>query len=227
MLSVAGPSAFVGVIFSWVGLVMVGGALAIEPSMPEGYAAAPGFDRPEGFGDALYASFVNLTSLGYGDIVPTALGLKLLGPAQAAVGLGILSAAISWVLSVYAVLRSSRSAAREVDLLARSESVDPAELAIVTSKLIDLDIELRQFPIAYYFPSLDSGREIVLALERLLEMIESPPLDSAPQARRAAAAAGGLLAAVNDRFLGARGTTEEEIMALWRADHLWDRANPG
>lgn len=222
LLTVAGPVAFLMVIVSWVTLMVLGGALIIEPAMPESYSAIPGQDRPEGFGDAVYTSFVNLTSLGYGDFVPTTLGLKLLGPTQAAMGLGILSAAISWILSVYAVLRTSRSTAREIDLIADSGALDPADLPAITSKLVDLDIELRQFPIAYYFPSIDRRREIALALDRLLELVEAAPLDGTPQAHRAEAAADGLLAAVNDRFLGGAGTTEEEIMALWRADHLWD-----
>lgn len=220
MLSTAGPLAFIAVIFAWATGIVTGGALVILPSLPDGFAVTPG-QHASGFGDAIYVSFVSLTSLGHGDVVPTGLGLKLLGPAQAAIGLGILSAAIAWIVSTYSVLRTARSAAREIDLFALGDRVDPAELSSITSQLIAFDIELRQFPIAYHFPSLDSRREICLALGRLFELVESPPLDGTPQARRAEAAADGLLAAVNERFLGAQGTTEEEILELWQADQLW------
>ena len=71
LLSLAGPIAFLLVVLSWVALVVVGGALIILPHLPERYAIAAelGADEVTGVLGAAYTSFVNLTSLGFGDVV--------------------------------------------------------------------------------------------------------------------------------------------------------------
>src|ERR687897_130283 len=71
VLSLAGPVAFITVIAVWGALVVLGFALIIWPHLPEGFAISEGVTAAdqESFVDALYISMVNLTSLGYGDIV--------------------------------------------------------------------------------------------------------------------------------------------------------------
>jgi|SRR5215211_3245431 len=64
---------------------------------------------------------VNLTSLGYGDIVPTATGLRYLGPLETLIGLGLLTASISWILILYRVLSDSRTLSDEIALLSETE----------------------------------------------------------------------------------------------------------
>ena len=67
-------------------------------------------------GDAVYFSLVNLTSLGYGDIVPPGVP-ALPGPPGDALGLGLLTASISWILLLYRVLSDYRSLSPEISLL--------------------------------------------------------------------------------------------------------------
>ena len=70
-----------------------------------------------GLDDALYLSMVNLTSLGYGDIVPTGELLRFVGPIETLIGLGLLTAGISWILLLYRVLSEARSLSHEISLL--------------------------------------------------------------------------------------------------------------
>ena len=119
LLSLAGPVAFLLVVLSWVALVIAGGALIVLPNLPERYAIASelGPDAVTGVAGAVYVSFVNLTSLGFGDVVARNDALRLLGPVQAVIGLAILTASISWILSIYRVLGEYRALAREIRLL--------------------------------------------------------------------------------------------------------------
>ena len=62
--------------------MILGFALMLWPHFPDDYVVSEGAGRDDGIGDALYLSMVNLTSLGYGDIVTTATGLRYLGPLE-------------------------------------------------------------------------------------------------------------------------------------------------
>jgi hypothetical protein len=64
---------------------------------------------------------VTLATLGYGDIVPTSDLLRVLVPLEALVGFALLTAALSWVISVYPALSRRRSLARGATLLKGSE----------------------------------------------------------------------------------------------------------
>lgn len=65
LLALAGSSALVGVIPSWVGLAAVGWALIYWPRMPESFLLSTGLgpSGAEGFFDALYLSLMTLTTL--------------------------------------------------------------------------------------------------------------------------------------------------------------------
>jgi Ion channel len=102
----AGPLGYIAVLASWTTMLVVGWALVFLPHLPEGFtynlALTP--SEHDSFFDALYLSLVNLTSLGYGDIVPEATGLRILGPVETLFGLGLLTASISWLISIHATL---------------------------------------------------------------------------------------------------------------------------
>ena len=65
LLALAGPSALVAVIASWVVLLAVGFALLYWPRLPGGFAFATALDpwKEGGFIDALYLSLVTLATL--------------------------------------------------------------------------------------------------------------------------------------------------------------------
>jgi hypothetical protein len=123
VLSLAGPLAFVLVLAAWGSLVIVGFGLILWPHFPDGFAS--GNDLViigDGLHDALYLSLVNLTSLGYGDIVPTGDVLRFVGPLETLIGLGLLTAGISWILLLYRVLADARSLSHEISILLDAET---------------------------------------------------------------------------------------------------------
>lgn len=108
----------------WGLLLVVGWALIYWPHLPSGFLLGTGLAASEqgSFVDALYVSLVTLGTLGYGDIAPRAEWLRLAAPLQAFIGFAFLTAAISWVLSVYPVLTRRRSLAHDVALVDESAS---------------------------------------------------------------------------------------------------------
>ncbi len=244
-LSYAGPTAFLAVVLTWVALVVVGFAVILVPHLPEEFVLAGGL-RPEangGFIDAVYVSLVSLTSLGYGDVVAKNDALRLLGPAETIVGLGILTASISWILSIYAVLADYRSVSHEIALLCEAERrtgsslarLEPAEAATLlgrlTSQLIAARRDLLHFPIAYYFHTRDPRYALSIQLPRLLAITAACSADGRPsavrlEAERAEAAADDLLGVIDDEFLGSCGGSTDEIVARFQRDQLRDAEEP-
>ncbi len=131
-LSLAGPLAFIAVIVVWGGLVCFGFAFILWPFFPEDFAMSGAAVGGGGhFGDALYLSMVNLTSLGYGDIVATEDVLRFLGPVETLIGLGLLTASISWILLLHRVLSDYRSLSHEIQLLSQAERTTGTTVAAI------------------------------------------------------------------------------------------------
>ena len=108
-MSLAGPVAFVAVIATWAGLLVLGWALVFWPHMPGDFRFDAGLDaRGPDFVNALNVSLVTLATLGFGDITPTS-GTAAVLPLEALLGFGLLSAIISWLVSI---TRPSRGGAR-------------------------------------------------------------------------------------------------------------------
>jgi Ion channel len=183
-LSLAGPVAFITVIAVWGALVVLGFALISWPHFPEAFASSKGALGTGGhFGDALYLSMVNLTSLGYGDIVPTAGLLRFLGPLETLIGLGLLTASISWILFLYRVLSDYRSLSHEISLLSDAERMSRTRLvdieapvaarvlADLTSRVVAMRDDLVHSPIAYYFHPRDARHALPVLLPTLLDVV--------------------------------------------------------
>jgi hypothetical protein len=127
-LVLAGPLAYVIVIACWAGMLVVGWALIFLPHLPDGYVFDPGLIAADhdGFEDALYISLVNISSLGYGDISPQSALLRILGPTETIFGLALLTASISWLISIYNALSRRNTFAHEVHLTREAESELPS-----------------------------------------------------------------------------------------------------
>jgi hypothetical protein len=240
LLSLAGPVAFITVIAVWGALVVLGFALIIWPHLPEGFAISEGIVAAdqEGFVDALYLSMVNLASLGYGDIVPTGDLLRLLGPLETLIGLGLLTASISWILLLYRVLSDYRSLSHEISLLTEAERssdtglarIEPAVasqvLADLTSRVIAMRDDFVHSPIAYYFHPRDARHALPVLLPELVGVVErcSAP-DRAPALRFQAAMLGqaieDLLLTIAGEFTRKPTRDVHEALAGYRRDHLW------
>ncbi len=238
-LSLAGPIAFVSVIFVWGALVVLGFALIFWPHFPEGFAISQSSVLREGdFANALYLSMVNLASLGYGDIVPTGDLLRFLAPLETLIGLGLLTASISWILYLYRVLADYRSLSHEISLLRDAESesgasltsIDPAiaarVLADLTSRVVAMRDDLLHFPIAYYFHPRDAQHALPALLPTLMAAAEecSKP-ERSPALRFQAAmlrqALEALLDTIAEEFVSTASGRPDEALAAYRRDHLW------
>ncbi|HEV2107670.1 MAG TPA: potassium channel family protein [Thermomicrobiales bacterium] len=193
-LKLAGPVTMIGIFASWTLLLMLGWALVLQPYLPEEFLLSSGLDpaRQGGFLDALYLSMVTLATLGYGDITPETNWLRLVVPLEALVGFALLTAAISWVLSIYPVLSRRHSLAREVTLMReaegktgvsvlnlRSATAEPL-LASLTSRVIAIHDDLVRLPITYYFQAIDRRSALFLAAPSLLRLAESATAPDCP-----------------------------------------------
>jgi len=244
LLSFAGPVAFITVIGIWGALVVIGFALIMWPHMPEAFAVTtPGGAGQDSIIDAVYLSMVDLTSLGYGDIVPTTDLLRLLGPLETLIGLGLLTASISWLLLLYRVLSDYRSLSHEIALLLDAErltdtglaeiepSVSAGVLADLTSRVVAMRDDFPHPPIAYYFPPRDPRHALPVLLPGLIDVVErcSAP-DRAPalafQATLLEQAITDLVTTLADEFLGSPGSRTHEALAAYRRDHLWTADYP-
>jgi hypothetical protein len=236
-LQVAGPVALVTVIVTWAGLLVLGWALVYWPHMPGGFRFDSGVEAagPD-FVHALNVSLVTLTTLGFGDVTPTSEGLRLILPLEALLGFGLLSASISWLLSIYPALSRRRSLAYEISLLRSAEaepdlSVDALEpdaaerlLAELTSRLITVERDLVHFPISYYFSAGDPRFSLPVAAPYLLELARRGMDEAQPKPVRFRSRL--LLQAINDlarttatRFHGSGATTPEEMLREYARDH--------
>jgi voltage-gated potassium channel Kch len=236
LLPTAGPLALVVVITCWLTLLVVGWAIVLWPHIPDGFRFAPGAAAGEGaFVDALYISLVTLATLGFGDVTPATGWLKLVLPLEALVGLGLLTATVSWLLSIHPALSRRRSLAYEIALLQRAEreaassvldgAYGEAMLAELTSRLVAVERDFTALPIAYYFAEGDPRFSLGLALPYLCELAMRGGRADMPVGVRLRAA---MLAAAIDEFTvttaerfhraGARDTAA--ILDAYARDHL-------
>lgn len=237
-LAGAGPLALALVLVTWALLLVLGWALVFWPHMPGGFRFDPGVRAAApAFVHALNVSLVTLTTLGFGDITPQAEWLRLLLPVEALLGFGLLSASISWVLSIYPALSRRRSLAYEVWLLRVSEresgrsvydiTGDAAAglLSELTSRLIAVERDLVHFPITYYFTSADLRFSLAASVPYLHQLAEVGMEDDQPalvrfRARLLRQTVDDLARTAADRFHRARADDTETLLDAYRADHL-------
>ncbi len=237
-LSLAGPVAFVSVIATWAGLLVLGWALVFWPHMPGSFRFDAGVDAagPD-FVNALNVSLVTLTTLGFGDVTPTSQALRLILPLEALLGFGLLSAIISWLVSIYPALSRRRSLAYEISLLRAAEAEDHVSLddltpdaverllAELTSRLVAVERDLVHFPISYYFSAGDPRFSLPVAAPYLLEVARRGMDETQPTIVRFRS--GLLMQAIDDlarttatRFHGSGATTPEDLLRGYGRDHL-------
>lgn len=158
---VGGPVAITAGVGSWVvaiwfgfGLIWLGTASAID-------APSTGiFEDSFGLVDALYFSGSVLTTIGFGDVVASGGATRLVAVFEGAVGLGVLSALISYVLSLYPLVTEKRVIASRLLDLGVDRPTGALELTYgrgwialdrLHSELIESNQNLRRFHVLYYF----------------------------------------------------------------------------
>ena len=241
LLALAGPVAMIVTLAAWTTLLAVGWALVLWPHLPQGFVLATGLNPADqgGFLDALYVSLVTLATLGYGDIAPRADWLRVLVPLEAFVGFALMTAAISWILSVYPVIARRRSLARQITLLREAErSIDIAALGLdasavaplladLTARVVAVQGDLAQFPVTYYFHAGDERAALPRVMRDLLHLAESAASPDCPPAVRLQgamleSAIQDFVAEIGPRFLGLSTTPPDDVLRAYAADHLYE-----
>ncbi len=164
IITFAGPYAMLAIIAAWVSLIVLGNALIYWRFLGSHFVMAPGLDihHHSGFFDALNVSIGALITI-TGDFNTRSKALRFVMGAESLVGFGLLTASVSWLLSIYPVLEHRRSLAQEVSLLHNAEiatntdvtTIDENDLVTLlvgmSGQMATIRNELSQFPITYYF----------------------------------------------------------------------------
>lgn len=237
-LTLAGPTALIIVILSWVTLMTVGWTLVYWPYMPENFLFSTGLNPAlhGGFVDALYVSFVTLATLGYGDITPTENLLRMLAPLQALIGFGLLTASITWVLSIYPALSRSPSLAQEISLIHDAELIEGKSVTemrsgfveplfqSLASQLVAVRNDLMQFSITYYFHSSDERSGISTTLPYLANLADegrnSDHMEVRVTANMLRGAVENLADTIAANFLRLDPSSTAENLQAFARDHL-------
>jgi hypothetical protein len=235
-LSLAGPIALIVVVMSWALMLVVGWGLLLMPHMPDDFA----FTTQSQSGrvvESLYLSLVTLTTVGFGDVAPAEGWLRLVTPLEALIGFGLLTASVSWLLSVYPLLSRRRSLAYEIHLLTEAEAktgravTDMESGAAVevyselTSRLVSVERDMVTFPVAYYFAEADPRFALPAAMPSLLRLAEAGC--SATNAEPVRLRATMLRDAIDDfahttavRFHRSAAESTDDLLADYARDHL-------
>jgi hypothetical protein len=223
-----GPLNFLAVILYWAASVIVGFAV-IYFAFANQFVLSSGMDVKRFGAHPLAYSFTlslaSLISVGLGIQSNSAL-LQFAMGCEAVLGFVILSASISWILSVYPVLEHRRSLAHEVTLLhfaeerglKRLEEMNDDQLQQIllalSEKVTTVRTELSQFPITYYFQERDTKSAIGPALQYLAEVAEQ----IAARRSKVALAATVLGGAVDDLLdLMTRKYLQKSFASRWEA----------
>ena len=243
-----GPATFLSVISLWAFMIGLGWALIYWPFLPKDFLVNFGIDldrtSPNNFMTSLYLSFVVLATLGFGDIVPTNGLLRLVVIAEALVGFGLLTAGISWFLSIHPALSRRRVLSHKIALIENAErEVHPLaewddqtlanSMRDIALELSAVQSDLEQYPVLYYFRHADPDADLVLKLPYLLRVARRAraELDESqlPVELRSAMlerAVVDLLQTIAFQHLGHEGRDADELMALCLADHAILKNNP-
>ena len=245
LLPLAGPLAMIATVVAWETLVAVGWALLYWPRLPADFLLATGLDPAgqAGFLDAFYLSLVTLATLGYGDLAPRSDWLRIIGPLEAFVGFGLITAAISWILSLYPVLARRRLLARQVALIretAAATKIDPLRLdggggerllADLASQLIAVRGDFNQFPVTYYFHAADERSALPVALPELARFATEAAADRSPgvrfQGMMLGRAVEEVAAEIGQSFLGRPAATADEQLRAYATDHYQQAGETG
>jgi hypothetical protein len=232
-----GPIIFVLILFSWIALIVLGFALIYRPHMAAEFVLAPGLDpaRHQDFADALNVSLGALVTLG-GDFNAKSKFLRLLMGMEGILGFGLLTASVSWLLSIYPVLELRRSFAQKAYLVReahRGTGVGPLELPPeqgfqilfdAATELTRLRNTLVQFPVSYYFHPGQNETSLVVIVDYLSELSRRAIDSSEPSMRLAGTmlknSIRDYLALIADDFLHMRVSDVLEIQLAYVEDQM-------
>ncbi|MBV8820710.1 MAG: two pore domain potassium channel family protein [Acidobacteriaceae bacterium] len=230
LLSAAGPLAFILVVLSWISLVVLGFALIYWPAFPGAFR----FTGPpeHGFLSAAYFSMEVLTTLGLGEITPVPNWLRFTVTAESMIGLGVVTACVSWTVLLYPALSRMRVLARETIILAdAAESTrmpavgDTSEylLTHLTEKVVQTRVDLIYFPIIYYFHAAHRQSSLAQALPIIARICDEASAADRPERLRFAAkmldrSLDDLASVLGKRFLAKHRTSTDAVIQAFAED---------
>jgi hypothetical protein len=238
-LSLAGPVAFLATVFVWALMIVLGFALIYHPFLGREFVMAPGLDirDHQTFFDGFNVSLGSLISLG-GDFNTNSRWLRFAMGLEAVAGFVLLTASLSWVLSIYPVLEYRRSAAHRLSLLHYAHGFERVGISAIPEReterlviglaadLTKIRNDLAQFPITYYFHEDDPQSAWPGALPLAMDIAQranSP--DSSETVRLAGIVLQGaihdFLSLIAQWFLQMPGEqNQEKLLAAYAADHF-------
>lgn len=232
--SVVGPGAMVAVILLWVMLQGVGWALIYYPHIPGGFMYSPGVD-PADYPDlheALYVSFVTLSTLGFGDVVATDTWIRIASPLEALTGFALLTAALTWFTQIYPPLSRRRALALELKGLADTGFADAIRemdaasvsriLDTLTAEVVKVRLDFTHHAEGFYFqeqsPDLALSRQLPYVLRLRDAALDRREATVRLSAQRLSLALDQLGDELRESFLHT-GDTLEEIFDAYATEH--------
>ena len=217
----SGPIATLAVVLAWAAAQAVGWALVYLPHVPEGFLYNEGIDpdRYVDFFEALYVSLVSLSTVGFGEVVPTEPIIRILTPVQAVIGFALLTASATWLLQLFPTLGRAGYPERlhEMDAAAAATLVHG-----VAQQIAAVRVDLSQSPESYYFREGETptslGRALPVAVALAHEALTSPHTDLAMAGAVLDDALEDLGACLRDNF-GARGESRADFIESFARDH--------
>jgi hypothetical protein len=233
----AGPVILVAVAAAWTLMLVLGWALIYWPRLPRQFNLAPGLPEAasHGFMTAVFVSGATLTSLGSSALTPTASLLRVLYVFEGLVGLVMITAWITWTLSIYPVIADRRSFTREILLLRAatppaSVREPPLEataeiLRSLTERLLRVGAQLRQTRVTYYFQNEAPEVALTSQLPWVLDYARAAETQGPEPAIRGhgmllRTAVEQMVGELGEHFLDIRDAPPEEVIARLAEDHL-------
>ena len=181
LLPIAGPLTVVVVIAVWTALITIGFGLIYWPHFPQDFQQpAPQPLSLSGRAcSVLYFSLVSLTTLASDGLSPQGAWLQICAALESLIGIGLVTASVTWVVLIYPALGRMRTIARWASILGRAREkpgrncfspLDESLLRDFAQRIIRARIDFIHFPLIYYFHADTEGSSLAHALGGLLEM---------------------------------------------------------
>lgn len=240
LLTFAGPVAFVLTILVWTSLVTCGFGFIYWARMGTDFSFPAGLDPHQysGYMGGLDTSLEALITLTEGPSARVPV-LGLFRGIQAVIGFGLLTASVSWLLSLYPVLETRRSLAHQANLLHAAEQItgidmiqqspEQAEQSLfnLAALLTTLRNEMAQFPISYYFHIGEKETSLSGILPYVAHLADRANQQQAsPGLRIAGAALGGAVVDFTKllarRFLDVGQDNQAAILRAYAQAHMYE-----
>lgn len=239
VLTYAGPVAIASIIISWVVFTILGFALIYFPHVSTQFVFDSGVNPAHhvGFLEALADSIGALITVSQG-IKPKSEWLALLRGFEALIGFGLLTASVSWLLSIYPVLEQRRALAQRAALLHNAELENHLDLIVdcgdrahewimaLAADLANVRNQMAQFPISFYFYVGEPQTALAGALPYLYQIADRSLRSKDPVVRVAGTALGGavedFLGVLDEVFLGTNSNDKQAILRAYAFEQMSD-----